>query len=1734
MKRFLSILLSVAMVMTMMPIAFAESVSEDGWDFTAETVETADEAVQGTAAELSAADEVSYSKDGGSTWTNAAFDTVWSETAKSANWGNNYQIKVLKDFSLTADKEYSLSYGVKVTIFADADVTITVPTTTKITVSSGGQYNKGDAILTFGKSGATGTVTFDGGKETFSDAVFRTNWSSGSYMGHLVINDGASIKNFKRGSGGTYYGIIYNNGQLDINGGSITDNEISSSTVDSVIFNCRKLNIVGGEISNNSITSSNGYIVMVRGSSAEFTMTGGKIILNNVRKTVIQLAQDDSSYQGSATITEGTIANNKGYSYSDDDFTADAKDISIGTSLTKLTLNGTAEIGTIETNVKNINNSKFITIASGFAPATPISVLVAMSYIGGQVYPSEGMQVATVENGASINGKLVYYNTDFSISDNGKLAGPPEVEYSTDSGATWTSSSLSDAVTAIGADTGTIKVLRDVTVSAEIEIVGNITLVANNKDITITRADTLTGVPVISVASRATLNLGTKTPMVYTLTIDGGAVWNGNEGYPNTEADQWSDKSNNTGVRGNFAIIRTDGTFNMYENVILQNNHNNTSIYDNHSGGGVDIENTGVFNMYGGKIWKCSSASQAEWGGGVTVAGLDHELETPATFNMYGGEICYNTAGIGGGVSVGNPNGTHNHPAIFNMYNGNIHHNKAGSMDAYSGAGVYVADNAVFTMKDGSITENTAEAKNGYALGGGVESVGTFNMNGGTISGNTANNGGAGIFLMYNNNVDCTANITGGNIINNNGEGIFINDTKAYLNISGNVNISGNTTTGIYIEDGAAPINVDGALTAANAIDVNSAVTDDGTVIVTFADGLNASDYTSAFKHASKNLLVKENALVIGVQTYSVTITDPIYMTATYPGGTDSKIGTITVTGASDLAAVPEGTKLTLAITAADDTKAKNHTFVKWVVKTAGGEDVTVTDNKFTMPGEAVTVTAEYVPDIQMTFYAGPSADTTYECKNYTWNGDGTITYTMPGNKGTLTISTPNGFKLWQYIVDDETKTPTVTANDVVTVTVNTNEGYTFNGIKSVKSQMGSLTGTFSNSGTYTFSVPVGTFNNYKGTQNAYIILDITTNQYNITKNYNTDEGEVIVIDRFDSTHTSIDKAYYKENLWVSIEPKANYKIKSVSCKAGENDVSDFAQTSTTGKSYTFTMPASDVTINVEFELDACAITTDIKNGTISGITSPAAIGSDVSFTLAPQDDTYELGSYKVFKTGDENTTVTVTESNGTYTFTMPSYPVTVSAIFVKKTHAVTVEIQGETAGGAVSINKTSPVTVGEEVQVTVDTNAHYVLASLTMNGSPITDYKFTMPNEAVTIKAVFEKTKHALHYVESQNGTIQEITASDALPWGTVLHFTVTPNSYYVIDHVAAIINGVSTRIPPEAEGKYTYTTTPADTTIKAFYKKQQFTVKASATTNGTITLGEPATLDWDDNFTINVKADPNYEIDTVTVDGENVSVNNRGDYTFVMPKHDVTVSATFKKIKYTITGEGNNVTFGIPDKSTYNWGDTVEITATPDKWYNIKNVYAKTGTTEITKVSGKEKTYSFTMPASDITIVAKAERPNFTVTFNSQGGSSITPAIVANGEALTKPAAPSWAGRGFAGWYTDAACTQKYDFTKPVIRDLTLYARWFLWGDVNSDGKADTYDALLIRRCRVGLSDYSLMTNRMAGLVNGVGNRAPDTMDALSIQRCRTGLISRYAVEDSAAGYEFDLENNTYIAKS
>lgn len=67
--------------------------------------------------------------------------------------------------------------------------------------------------------------------------------------------------------------------------------------------------------------------------------------------------------------------------------------------------------------------------------------------------------------------------------------------------------------------------------------------------------------------------------------------------------------------------------------------------------------------------------------------------------------------------------------------------------------------------------------------------------------------------------------------------------------------------------------------------------------------------------------------------------------------------------------------------------------------------------------------------------------------------------------------------------------------------------------------------------------------------------------------------------------------------------------------------------------------------------------------------------------------------------------------------------------------------------------------------------------------------------------------------------------------------------------------------------------------------------------------------------------------------------------------------------------------------------------------------------------------------------------------VTFVTNSGSDIDPVLVLTGKTVEKPADPTKEKSSFGGWYTDEECTSAYDFTAPVDKDITLYAKWTAW---------------------------------------------------------------------------------------
>jgi hypothetical protein len=202
--------------------------------------------------------------------------------------------------------------------------------------------------------------------------------------------------------------------------------------------------------------------------------------------------------------------------------------------------------------------------------------------------------------------------------------------------------------------------------------------------------------------------------------------------------------------------------------------------------------------------------------------------------------------------------------------------------------------------------------------------------------------------------------------------------------------------------------------------------------------------------------------------------------------------------------------------------------------------------------------------------------------------------------------------------------------------------------------------------------------------------------------------------------------------------------------KTGSLKVNDGAVSiAGSGLVYTFTMPASDVTVSAEFDQlppDTYSISvTPPANGTVNPDPASAVAGAVITLTVTP-DAGYALkdGSLKV-----NDGAVSVTGSGLVYTFTMPASDVPVRAEFEAIPYLVILPVPSD-IHGTVTGNP-SPATIGDTVTLTVTPDAGYALKdgslkvfkagagneSVEISGSGST-WTFTMPASSVYVDAIF------------------------------------------------------------------------------------------------------------------------------------------------------------------------------------------------------------------------------------------------------------------------------------------------------------------------------------------------------------------------------------------------------------
>ena len=407
-----------------------------------------------------------------------------------------------------------------------------------------------------------------------------------------------------------------------------------------------------------------------------------------------------------------------------------------------------------------------------------------------------------------------------------------------------------------------------------------------------------------------------------------------------------------------------------------------------------------------------------------------------------------------------------------------------------------------------------------------------------------------------------------------------------------------------------------------------------------------------------------------------------------------------------------------------------------------------------------------------------------------------------------------------------------------------------------------------------------------------------------------------------------------------------------------------------TRKGYTFkgwdkeipkTMPAENITVKAQWEINQYTITFDTNGGS-----EIAPITQDYGTEITAPDNPTRKGY--TFKGWDKEIPKT-----------MPAENITVKAQWEINQYTITFD----TNGGS----EIAPITQDYGTEITAPDNP--TRKGYTFKGWD-KEIPKTMPAENITVKAQWEINQYTITFDTNGGSEIAPITQD----YGTEITAPDNPTrkGYTFKDWDKEI---------PE--------TMPAENiTVKAQWEINQYTIAFD--TNGGSEIA-PITQDYGTKIT--------------TPDNP-----TRKGYTFkgwdkeipeTMPAENITVKAQWEINQYTIAFDTNGGSEIAPITQDYG----TEITA-PDnptrKGYTFK---------------GWDKEIPKTMPAENITVKAQWEINQYTITFDTNGGSEIAPITQDYGTEITAPDNPTRKGYTFKGW------DKEIPETMPA-ENITITARW------------------------------------------------------------------------------------------
>ena len=328
---------------------------------------------------------------------------------------------------------------------------------------------------------------------------------------------------------------------------------------------------------------------------------------------------------------------------------------------------------------------------------------------------------------------------------------------------------------------------------------------------------------------------------------------------------------------------------------------------------------------------------------------------------------------------------------------------------------------------------------------------------------------------------------------------------------------------------------------------------------------------------------------------------------------------------------------------------------------------------------------------------------------------------------------------------------------------------------------------------------------------------------------------------------------------------------------------------------------------------------------------------------------------------------------------TIPAESITVKAIWKLAENTIAFDTDGGTEITPISGVPGSPVTAPAN-----PTKPGYVFAGWTPA------LPATIPAESITVKAIWKQSEHTIAF-DTDGGT--EITPISGVPGSPVTAPANPTKPGYVFQ-------GWTPALPA---------TIPAESiTVKAIWKQAEHTITFDTDGGTEITpiRGVPGSP-------VTVPANP-----------------TKPGYVFAgwtpalpatIPAESITVKAIWKLAENTIafdTDGGTEITpiRGVP-------GSPVTVPANP-----TKDGYVFQGWTPALPA---------TIPAESITVKAIWKQSEHTITFDTDGGTEITPIRGVPGSPVTVPANPTKPGYVFAGWDMEIPASMPAE-------DITITAQW------------------------------------------------------------------------------------------